>query len=117
MAVCGTSCSITVNGNVASDAHSFVINWTTEEQNTRVFGDGIFGSWLACASQGTLTIESYELIAGVEPGTAGIIYSADCGNVTLAGNCVSTSLNVPVDSKGLAGFSHVFRLTGDVNMV
>jgi hypothetical protein len=117
MSICGSSCSISVDGNVAADAHSFVINWSTAEQDVRAFGStGQFGEWLACASNGTLSIESYDLIAGVEPGTSGIQYSANCGSATLSGNCVATTLNIAVDAKGLVGYSHAFRLTGDVSM-
>lgn len=117
MAICGTSCSISLNGGAAeADAHAFTLNWASNEQDVRTFGSDDFGDWLACAENGTLEIRTYDYIgATVDPGTTAT-YSANCSSATFSGNCVATVLNIAVDAKGLVEYSHTFRLTGDISI-
>ena len=109
MAVCGTSASITI-GSELTDAHGFTINWATNEQDVRTFGSGTFGDWLACTSNGTLEVRTYEPISNCDPGDS-ISFSGVLGNGhTVSGTAIATTFNVAVDAKGLVEYVYTARL-------
>jgi hypothetical protein len=112
MAICGTSCNISVGGNTY-EAHYFTIDTATNEFDVRAFGDGEYGSWLACAKNGTITVRTYAK-ADVAPGEVANI-SANVGAVSLtASNCPCTRATADVDAKGVVEFVYTFRLVSDI---
>jgi hypothetical protein len=113
-AICGTSASITV-GSLLNDAHGFTLNWATNEQDVRVFGSGTFGDWLACTSNGTLTINTYEPIA-YDPGDAVTFSLVLGGGHTGSGTGVMTTFNVAVDAKGLVEYVYTIRIDGTLTI-
>jgi hypothetical protein len=117
MAVCGSSCSITI-GSELTNAHRFSINWAVNETDVRVFGSGSFGSWIGCQDNGTLEIALYEPIAAAaaDPGAAITFSGVLGGGHTVSGTAVGMSLNVAVDAKGLVEYVYTSRLDGDLTL-
>lgn len=117
MAVCGTDASITI-GSEITDAHRFSINWATNEQDVRTFSSGTFGDWLACASNGTLEIATYEPIAAAaaDPGAAIVFSGVLGGGHTVSGTAVGMTMNVAVDAKGLVEYVYTSRLDGTLTL-
>ena len=106
-AVCGTSASITGSGT--TEAHSFSIAWNKTENDVRVFGSGSFGDWLGCASNGQLTVNSYDIPE--DPGTA-LTFSCVLGDGhTASGTSIMTNWSVNVDAKGLVEYVSNSRVT------
>jgi len=119
MAICGKDCSITVDGSGSFEGHSFTIDTNSDETDVRAFGSGDYGEWLACAKNGTITINSY-LNPGVTSGdTADIVAVIGTPAVLTitANSCKCTNYNISVDAKGIVEFSTTFRLTGDISGV
>ena len=116
MAICGKDCSITIDGAGTFEGHSYTIDTGSDETDVRVFGSGDYGAWLACAKNGTITINTY-----LDPG----IYASDVADlVAVIGDpavltltvtaAVCTNYNITVDSKGIVEFVVTFRLVGDI---
>jgi len=114
MAICGTDCLISINANSNCEGHAFSIATSATEQDVRAFGDGDYGSWLACAKAGTITVKTYEKAPGVDAGeVVNVICNLNTSNLT-ATNTVCTGVNVDVDAKGLVEYNYTFRCTGDI---
>jgi len=114
MAICGTDCSIEVAGDSNAEGHQFSIATSSQEFDTRAFGDGDYGSYVACAKNGTITVRTYEKIANCAPGDLANINCNIGGTNLEATNAVCTSVNGDVDAKGITEYSYSFRLTGDI---
>ena len=114
MAICGSACSITVDGDSTFEGHRFVITCNAPEIDVRTFGSGSYGSWLSCVKDGTIDIDSYANIAGLEAGdTADLV--ANTGTVTLtATSAQCTNVTCSVDSKDVVQWTYSFKLTGDI---
>lgn len=116
MSICGKDCSITVDG-ATFEGHSYTIDTTAEETETRAFGSGDYGSWLTCSKSGTITINSYANPGVISGDTADIVaVIGDPAVLTLtatASKC--TAFNISVDAKGVVEFVSTFRLTGDIS--
>jgi len=116
MAICGDSCSIGVlSANVAS-GHRFSIVANAPEIDVRAFGSGDYGDWLACAKDGTITINSYMSIPSLEAGDSGVAIIANVGAITLScSNTTCTNVTCDVDAKSVVEWTYVFKLTGDIS--
>lgn len=114
MAICGTEATITIGTDSAFEGHQFSIATSSQEFDTRAFGDGDYGSFIACAKNGTISVRTYEKVATCTPGdVANIEITIDTTNLT-AENAVCTSVNADVDAKGLVEYNYTFRIVGDI---
>ena len=116
MAICGKDCSITIDGTGSFEGHSYTIDTNSEETDVRAFGSGDYGAWLACAKNGTVTINTY-LNPGVTSGDVAdlvaVIGTPAVLTLTMT-SAVCTNFNIGVDAKGIVEFSSTFRIVGDV---
>lgn len=115
MSICGSTCSVTIDGDNSFEGHRFVITTNAPEIDVRAFSSGNYGSWISCVRDGTITIDTYKLAAGVEAGdTVDIV--AVVGDKTLTANdCVCTNVTVNVDAKDVVINSYNFRLSGTIS--
>jgi hypothetical protein len=114
-ALCGDSCSIGVAGANVASGHRFSIVSNAPEIDVRAFGSGDYGDWLACAKDGTITVNTYMPIASMESGDTGIAIVANVGSVTLScANSTCTNVTVDVDAKSVVEWTYSFKLTGAV---
>jgi Zn-finger protein len=115
MALCGDTCAVSVSsGNVAS-GHRFSIVSNAPEIDVRAFGSGDYGDFLACAKDGTVTVNCYMPIASLEAGDINVAVIAYIGATTLScTNTTCTNVTCDVDSKGVVEWTYVFKLTGDI---
>ena len=114
MAICGDTCTIAAGGAV-SDGHRFSIVTNAPEIDVRAFGSGDYGDWLACAKDGTITINSYMSVNSIEAGDTGITVTAVIGTVTLVcANTTCTNVTCDVDAKSVVEWTYVLKLTGAV---
>jgi len=84
-----------------------------------VFGSGEYGDWLACAKNGTITINSYlnpGVVSGDTCDVVAVIGTPAVYTIT-ANACKVTNYNISVDAKGIVEFSTTLRLTGDISGV
>lgn len=108
--ICGSICTMTMDGSNVT-AHSFTIDVSATETDTRAFGDGVYGDFTICARSGSITVNSYER-PDYDPGDA-VQFSANVGSEIITLPAVVVSQNINVDSKGLfVEFSTVLRATG-----
>ena len=115
MACCGDTCTISVAGSDVGDGHRFSIATNAPEIDVRTFGAGEYGEWLACAKDGTITINTYVNLDGIEAGDTGVAIIANvCGTTLTANSCTTTSVNSDVDAKSVVEWTYVFKLTGDI---
>ena len=114
MAICGDTCTIDVDGAV-NDGHRFSLVCNAPEIDVRAFGSGDYGDWLACAKDGTVTVNTYMPIASLEAGDAGVSVTAVIGGTTLTcANTTCTNVTCDVDAKGVVEWTYVLKLTGAV---
>ena len=111
-ACCGTNASIEVDSSNYT-CHSFVINTEASEQDVRAFGDGNYGSWIACARSGTIDLKCYDA-AAIVPGDIANINANVCNTWCNCANAVAISTSVGADAKGIVEWTYRFRLTGDI---
>ena len=116
MAICGDTCSImVVSSNVAS-GHRFSIVTNAPEIDVRAFGSGDYGDWLACAKDGTVTVNCYEPISSLEAGDSGLAVICNVGATTLTcANTTCTNVTCDVDAKGVVEWTYVLKLTDDIS--
>jgi hypothetical protein len=111
MAVCGRLASVKIGGVTIDDAHTVNLNDAAPEIDVRTFGSGEWGDFLACNRTGSLTLNTYDYIAGIDPGDTTTFEVADTLR-TVSGDCICISEGEAVDAKGLVEISYEFRLTG-----
>jgi hypothetical protein len=111
MAVCGRLASVTIGGSTIDDAHMVNLTDSAPELDVRVFGSGEWGDFLACNRTGSLTLNTYNYIAGIDPGDTTTFSVADTLR-TVSGDCICISEAEAVDAKGLVEITYEFRLTG-----
>lgn len=107
-AYCGDSATITGAGNVS--CHSWTLDLSSNEIDTRAFGDGEYGSWLSCSSQGTLTVSSYDR-PDVDLGDS-VTFTLGFAASNVSASTVITGQNINVDAKGVQEFTTTGRVTG-----
>jgi hypothetical protein len=112
MAVCGRLTTVQIGGVTIDDAHT--VNWTDAAPaiDVSAFGSGAWGDYLACRREGTLTLNTYAYITGLDAGDTTTFSIADTLR-TISGSCVCTSENESVDAKGLVEITYEFRATGE----
>jgi hypothetical protein len=108
---CGKDCDITGLNNVT--AHSFSLTLEGQEIDVTAFGDGDFGTSAVCRSQGTVSINSYVYPSQDDIGDE-ITLSVDIGDTTLSVPTVLQSKNINIDAKGVAEFTTVLKINGDI---
>lgn len=107
-------CSITIDG-ASFEGHNYTIDTNSEENDVRAFGSGAYGSWLACAKSGTVTVTSYAnpgVTAGDTCDIVCVIGSPAVLTVTMNA-CVVTNFGISVDAKGIVEFNTTARITAD----
>ena len=116
MAICGDTCVL--SGDFADlEAHQWQLDLSSNEIDVRAFPDdgesatNAYGSWLACAKQGTLSMSSYTR-PDFEIGDD-LTFSAALGGETYTVPCLVTSLGHSVDAKDVVQFTTGLRVTGD----
>uniref|UniRef100_A0A6H1ZWH6 Uncharacterized protein n=1 Tax=viral metagenome TaxID=1070528 RepID=A0A6H1ZWH6_9ZZZZ len=114
MAICGKDCSLTINDGTAFEGHRYSINCNAPEIDVRTFGSGAYGSWLTCAKDGTVDVETYLPVTGLEAGDTATVVCVQGAQTLTANDTKCTNANVNVDSKDVVGYKYSFKLTGDV---
>jgi len=112
MAVCGRLATVSIGGVEIEDAHTVNLTDNAPTIDVRTFGSGVWGDWLACARDGTLTLNTYNYIAGIDPGDTTTFSVADTLR-TVTGDCICSSESEAIDAKGLVEISYEFKLTGE----
>lgn len=111
MAWCGDSCTLSGSAFGSVKAHRYVLELASNEIDTRIFGDAAYGSFIACAKNGSLTIDSYKR-PDVDVGdTLSVLLSVGDAKITVPGVCTSQSINV--DAKDVVQFSTKMRVIDD----
>ena len=113
MAICGSECTIN-SGLSAVEGHRFVIELGSNEIDIRTFGDGDYGSFIACALNGTLVVDSY-LRPVVDVGDS-LTVKAVVGTETISLPCVVTGQTINVDAKDVVQFNTKFRVQNTVSI-
>jgi hypothetical protein len=117
--ICGRHCSITIDGGSSFEGYSYVIATNAPEEDVRAFGSGEYGAWLACAKNGTVTVNTY-LYPGVEAGDTvnivAVIGTPPVLTVTM-NSCIVTTWDCNVDAKGIVYHTVNARITGDPTFV
>lgn len=108
-------CSITIDGATV-EGHTYTIATTAEETDVRAFSSGEYGSWLACAKAGTVTINTYAnpgVTAGDTADLVAVIGNPAVLTLTMS-NAVCTGFDIGVDAKGIVEFTSTFRIVSDI---
>jgi hypothetical protein len=116
MAICGDTCSIEIgDGGLVTYGHRFSINTNAPEIDVRTFGSGDYGDWLACTKDGTITLNTYMPVDGVEVGDTGIQVICNVGSKPLtAAACTVTNVTCDVDAKSVVEWTYTFKLTNNI---
>lgn len=114
MAICGDACTLTGTEFASVEGHRYVIELASNEIDTRIFGDGDYGSFIACAKNGTVTIDSY-LRPVVDIGDA-VTVGMVVGTETFSIDCVVISMTVNVDAKDVVQFNTKLRIVDEVGI-
>jgi len=113
MAVCGSTCTVQINGGTAFEGHRFTITGNSPSTDVRVFGSGEYGAWLSCTRDGQVTIDSY-LTPAISPGaTATLIMTINATDYT-ATDAIMESKSANVDAKGIVEWSTTWRIVDDI---
>lgn len=115
-AICGKSVTFTVGGS-AYDGHQVTLELSSNEIDVTHFGDGTYGSTLACSAQGRLSASFYDLpsidIGDSVAWSMTLPYSSP---VTMTGNGTVTSKGLSVDAKGVVENTATLRITGAISV-
>lgn len=113
--LCGRACSFTVDGE-SYDSHIATLNLSGVETDVTKFGSGEYGDYVVCSINGTINASFYgDILSALAVGdVVKLIFTLGyTEDVTLTFNdAVVQSINSAIDSKGIAMFDAVFRLTG-----
>lgn len=115
MAICGSTCSITLDSGTY-EAHQFSLNRSSTEIDVTSFTSGTYGDWLACSAQGTITAQFYAFPTLAQGDiVASTVLTLDyTPNVKLTfSNCVTTSCTSEVVANGVVNNTLTLRIVGD----
>ncbi len=119
-AICGRTCSVTVQkeGGYASnyDFHNAQLSLEGIETDVTAFGSGIYGDWVTCGANATLTAGCYDNILGImDPGDEVTVVLTLGYEAPVTVTCAAkvSTIGSDVDAKGIVMNSVTFRLTGD----
>ena len=110
MPICGDTCDMLLDGANVS-GHQFTITFSSNEIDTRKFGDGDWGSFTVCNKQGTVSVVSYEY-PDVEVGD-NVTFQANVGANSFTIPVVVQEVSIPVDAKDIVSFTTNMRINGD----
>ena len=114
--ICGINCAISVGGSNAADGYRFDFTRAIDEQDVTGFGDGLYGSYIGCKKNGTITLSSHTPIS-VEEGTAyNIVGYVGASRVITANNALCISVGDSAEATTIYDFTATFRMTGDVSV-
>lgn len=98
MAICGFTASISVDG-VVTDGHRFSLTINSPESDVRTFSSDIYGDFIFCSEDGTITLNSREPIASLEVGDkpTSIVMTIGSTVLTLA-DSITTNITQDTDA-------------------
>ncbi len=115
-AICGKAVTFTVGGS-AYDGHQFSLEESSNEIDVTHFGDGTYGSTLACSASARLTASFYDVpSASIGDSVAFSITLPYSSTITMTGNGTVSAKGLSVDAKGVVENSLTLKITGDITV-
>ena len=117
IAICGDAVVVEVAGGATFQGHKVDGSLTGTWQDTRSFGDPVFGSGIVCAWTGEVVISSYGPVpAALPPTEPGVQETATVTIVSTNSSwslpCVLMDIKRPVDAKSLEEWQTTYRVVG-----
>ena len=112
MSICGDTCTIASSALGSFEGHRFVIELGSNEIDTRIFGDQDYGSFIACALNGSVNVDSYKR-PDVEIGDS-LTATVSVGTEEFKIPCIVTNQSINVDAKDVVQFTTKMRIENDI---